>query len=356
MFGRGTTTRTMRWPAHALAAVLSVYVASTALAASPQCLQLEAELAGLPAQPRGSFVQPDEFTAAANTQRDQIDLARIRAADLGCGRAIAPGMVAACADLNARIARMEDNLGQLESRPAMRPNRNARAERIRILDALERAGCYDQPEEEDDESFSAEPAENQAGVTIIRGGSSETLDADERYPQRIVIGRDQQQGTGEYRTLCVRTCDGYFFPMSNAADVSDFQRDEKNCAASCPGTDIELFYHLNGGQPQESMVSARSGQPYGNLPTAYRYKRVDLPRVPACGCNISQNSNFSIVGGEGRAVREAASPAQEDEAPMPVVPKAAPDPDRKVRAVGPAFLPDPRAATDLRAPGPTPAR
>lgn len=356
MFGRGTTTRAMRWPANALAAALSMIVASAALAASPQCLQLEVELARLPDQPGGSFVQSDEFAVAANTQRDQIDLARIRAADLGCGRAIAPDMVAACADLNARIARMEDNLGKLESRPAMRPNRNARAERIRILDALERARCYDQPGEEEDATLSAEPGANEAGVTIIRGGSSESLDADERYPQRIVIGRNQQQGTGEYRTLCVRTCDGYFFPMSNAAELSDFQRDEKNCEASCPGTDIELFYHLNTGQPGESMVSARSGQPYDNLETAYRYKRVDLPRVPACGCNVSLNSNFSVVAGEGRAVPKAAKPAQEDEAPLPVTPRAPPDPDRKVRAVGPAFLPAPPTATDLRVPGPTPAR
>lgn len=356
MFGRGTTIRTMRWPANALAAALSMIAASAALAASPQCLQLETELAGLPAQTSGSFIQSDEFAVAASTQRDQIDLARIRAADLGCGRAIAADMVAACADLNARIARMEDNLGKLESGPAMRPNQNARAERIRILDALERARCYEQPGERKDATVSAEPGENQAGVTIIRGGSSESLDANERYPQRIVIGRNQEQGTGEYRTLCVRTCDGYFFPMSNAAELSDFQRDEKNCEASCPGTDIELFYHLNSGQPQESMVSARSGQPYGNLPTAYRYKRLDLPRVPACGCNAGLNSNFSIVGGEGRAVPKAANPAQEDEASLPVTPKAAPDPDRRVRAVGPTFLPDPRAATDLRVPGPTPAR
>lgn len=356
MFGRGKTTRTKRWPAKALAAVLPMLVASTALAASPQCLQLEAELAGLAGQPGGSVVQSDEFAVAANIQRDQIDLARIRAADLGCGRAIAADMVAACADLNARIARMEDNLGKLESGPAIGPSQSARAERSRILDALGRARCYEQPDEEEDATASAEPGEDQAGVTIIRGGSSESLDADERYPQRIVIGRNLEQGTGEYRTLCVRTCDGYFFPMSNAAALQDFQRDEKNCEASCPGTDIELFYHLNTGQPQESMVSARSGQPYANLPTAYRYKRVDLPRVPACGCNVSQNSNFSVVAGEGRAAPKVARPAEADERPAPVMPRPAPDPDRKVRAVGPAFLPDPRAATDLRVPGPTPAR
>ncbi|MBB6465052.1 hypothetical protein HNQ96_000899 [Aminobacter lissarensis] len=356
MFGRGRRIISRSQPGITwlLAVALSILATGSSFAASAECLELEAELASLPAQGSGSFAQPDEFSAAADTQQDQIDLARIRASDLGCNRAISPDIIAQCAALNAKIAAMEDNLGELAAQSA-RPNRNARRERIRILDAMQFAGCNDLIDETE-EAMGSDPSQDQRGATIIRGGETTTLSFNESYPQHIVVGRGQQQGAGEYRTLCVRTCDGYFFPMSNAADLSDFQRDEKNCAASCPGTEIELFYHLNAGQPRESMVSARSGQPYRNLATAYRYKRVDLPRVPACGCNVSLNRNFSVIAGEGRPVPSAPQAKPAEERSVPVAPRPAPDPNRKVRAVGPTFLPDPQAAIDLRAPGQTPAR
>lgn len=354
MFGRGSSKMRRCGSAWLGAAAISMLAAATSLAASPQCLQLEAELARL-SPPAGSFVQSDEFAAAANTQQDQIDLARIKASDLGCGRAIAGDMIAECAELNARIAEMENNLGKLDRQPT-RPVKNARRERIRILDAMQLAGCNDQDDEQEDAAASTEPLEDQIREAIIRGGSAQSLSPTESYPQHIVISRSQEQATGDYRTLCVRTCDGYFFPMSNAAALSDFQRDEKNCEASCPGTEIELFYHLNEGQPQESMVSARSGQPYRNLPTAYRFKRVDLPRVPACGCNVSLDKSFSVIAGEGRPVPSAPQAKPVEQAPTTITPRPAPDPDRKVRAVGPTFLPDPQAATGLRVPGPTPAR
>ncbi|WP_269929561.1 DUF2865 domain-containing protein [Aminobacter sp. HY435] len=294
---------------------------------------------------------PNDYAAAADIQQDQIDLARIRAADLGCGRAISGATIVACAELNARIAEMEDNLGSLASGPAPRPNKNTRRERIRIFDAMERAGCNNH--EPEDEVAAAPVPDGQ--TTIIRGGSAEELSYNEEYPQHIIVGPGAGHGTGEYRTLCVRTCDGFAFPMSNAASMADFQRDQKNCEASCPGTEIELFYHLADGEPQENMVSARSGAPYRELATAYRYRRVDLPRVPACGCNIAASRNYSIIGGDGRPV--APPKAQPKvEAPAAPAPPPAPAPDRKVRAVGPAFLPDPQAAIDLQAPAPTQGR
>ncbi|WP_378950754.1 DUF2865 domain-containing protein [Mesorhizobium sp. ANAO-SY3R2] len=288
---------------------------------------------------------------------DQIDEARTRAAKLGCDRAISGDMISVCAALNADIARMQDNL----ERPHAPPSADTRRERVRILDAMELAGCHD-PDAEDQEAESpyVAPAEQDFGGTIIRGGSTESVETGSGYPQRIVVGRTGPQSMGEYRTLCVRTCDGYTFPLSSTATVSDFQRDQKSCEAGCPGTEVELFYHLADGETQDDMVSARSGQPYRKLPTAYRYKRTDLPRVPACGCNIgqNQNSNFSIIAGDGRPVPSApvTTPTIERPAPEASGPSAIPAPDRKVRAVGPTFLPDRQGAIDLQAPAPTQGR
>jgi hypothetical protein len=49
-----------------------------------------------------------------------------------------------------------------------------------------------------------------------------------------------------YRTLCVRLCDGYYFPISHATGQDGFMRDAERCAASC-GSDARLFFHRNPG-------------------------------------------------------------------------------------------------------------
>ncbi|RVD49639.1 DUF2865 domain-containing protein, partial [Mesorhizobium sp. M2D.F.Ca.ET.140.01.1.1] len=69
-------------------------------------------------------------------------------------------------------------------------------------------------------------------------------DPSERYTRRVINqpeGMDLPGADDEFRTVCVRTCDGYFFPMSNAASYGDFERDQKNCESSCPGTDMRVF-------------------------------------------------------------------------------------------------------------------
>jgi hypothetical protein len=189
---------------------------------------------------------------------------------------------------------------------------------------------------------------------------------------------------GSYRTLCVRTCDGYYFPMSSASSPSDFERDQANCQSSCPGTEVQIYYH-RAGQESEAMRSGLSGQPYADLPTAWLYKQTGTPSPAGCTCGVARNDgprNFSIVAGNPPppAVSEPVMPySRPDPAADPetlanrnggldaealrrmaVAPKvnkpAVTGEDRKIRVVGPAFLPDPEAAADLQAPDPTPVR
>ena len=50
-----------------------------------------------------------------------------------------------------------------------------------------------------------------------------------------------------YRTLCVRLCDGFYFPISSChVRKSRFARDADACSASC-GSEARLFYHPNVG-------------------------------------------------------------------------------------------------------------
>ena len=53
---------------------------------------------------------------------------------------------------------------------------------------------------------------------------------------------------GAYRTLCVRTCDGYYFPISFSAGGHELQRDETACRALCPGQLVALYVQRNSGE------------------------------------------------------------------------------------------------------------
>lgn len=84
---------------------------------------------------------------------------------------------------------------------------------------------------------------------------------------------------GTYRTLCVRLCDGYYYPISFSATRDRFARDAKTCESSCGGQ-ARLFVYRNPGADVEDMVDLR-GQPYRQLSTAFLYR---TEYVPQCRC------------------------------------------------------------------------
>lgn len=86
---------------------------------------------------------------------------------------------------------------------------------------------------------------------------------------------------GTYRTLCVRTCDGYYFPISFTASGDELRRDANACRALCPGQDVAIYVQRNPGDERGPMVSL-SGQPYTALPAAFRY-RSEYDRECTCG-------------------------------------------------------------------------
>ncbi len=86
-------------------------------------------------------------------------------------------------------------------------------------------------------------------------------------------------GQGAYRTLCVRLCDGYYFPISFSATRNALARDAAKCAASC-GSEARLFYHPNPGGDVDSMIDL-SGMAYTQLPTAFKYRKT---LASGCAC------------------------------------------------------------------------
>ncbi len=82
-----------------------------------------------------------------------------------------------------------------------------------------------------------------------------------------------------FRTLCVRLCDGYYFPISFSAPRERFASDAAQCNARCGG-EARLFVHANPGGTPEQMEDL-AGKPYAQLPTAFLYR---TQYVANCKC------------------------------------------------------------------------
>lgn len=386
-----------------MAVALASLLPDSSLAASRVCRQLEAELASAGSRP--ARPSPKQEAAIAR-QQEQIQLARRQSRSAGCGFKIFNGSSSTCQSINQKIDKMERNLAALERRSATPAAGRSRAQ---IMAAIRANGCRNDAVAERRPPRGVDGARNLFdqifGGGIRQRGSLDELGApigrrDEsrnvrRVPQPTEGGWVNEGGRirfsappGSYRTLCVRTCDGYYFPISNSSRPSDFERDQSNCRASCPGTEVQIYYH-RPGQESEAMVSGLSGRPYSELPAAWLYKQAGVPSPAGCVCNAPRNDeakNYSIIAGN-----PPAEPTLEAE-PVAPHPSGRPDPasdpetqanldggldaealrrmavapkvnasrpsaeERRVRVVGPVFLPDPEAEADPQAPAPTEVR
>ncbi|HEV2900241.1 MAG TPA: DUF2865 domain-containing protein [Pseudaminobacter sp.] len=369
--------RTLR-RAIALAAVaLAVAAAAPALADARLCRQLEAQLAAA-ANPDGSAALY-KYDDAIARQRDELIKARRQARGQRCGFSLLGNGVKQCAALNATIEKMALNLEALQRKRGQLAGGDGENSRARLLASLDANGCRDgavagRPLPPPLDGEATEPIARLTGF----GDAVQSLDADLEGRIRQVINGDDGQQLQElgrsYRTTCVRTCDGYFFPMSYAASLADFERDQKECDARCPGTEMQVFFHeadpnrvlAPGADESATMISTVTGARYPELPSAYLYKSLDAPRPKSCGCNPTRD--FETLAGAPPAGRQNSTesgsfvtpPEPKPKAPVPKAQTAVekqpeavavePDEDRKVRVVGPRFLPDPEAAIDLQAP------
>jgi hypothetical protein len=73
-----------------------------------------------------------------------------------------------------------------------------------------------------------------------------------------------------YRTLCVRLCDGFYFPIGGASLPASFLDEEKACRARC-SVPAKLFYQPAPGGDADGLV-ALTGERYADLSNAFRYR------------------------------------------------------------------------------------
>jgi hypothetical protein len=106
---------------------------------------------------------------------------------------------------------------------------------------------------------------------------------------------------GPYRTLCVRTCDGFYFPLRHNARHKNFASDVKSCESSC-GSDARLFYYsLIGPEGPDAMVDL-AGRKYAELPHAFAYRK---KLVQDCTCKPTPWSAEELARHQSYADKEA---------------------------------------------------
>jgi Protein of unknown function (DUF2865) len=109
-----------------------------------------------------------------------------------------------------------------------------------------------------------------------------------------------------YRTVCVRLCDGYYFPVSFSTLPNHFERDAEVCTSKCAAP-TELFYYQNPGGSVEQMVGAQTNTPYSSMKTAFRYRK---EFVQGCSCKAEEyNAGTPATGDPNQKQGAAGSPA-----------------------------------------------
>lgn len=109
-------------------------------------------------------------------------------------------------------------------------------------------------------------------------------------------------GVATYRTLCVRLCDGYYFPVSFSTLPSHFPQDADVCSTKCAAP-TELYYYPNPGGSVDQSVALKTQEAYTNLKAAFRYRK---EFVNGCSCKEAEY----VPGEAGRDTKADAQPAR----------------------------------------------
>jgi hypothetical protein len=244
---------------------------------NPICPRLEAQLATIDHGGSGDPARDEQlrrYQDAAARQQGELERVTSQARRMGCDSSgffsLFNGQSAQCGPVNNQIQQMRANLDQITSN----------LERLR-------GGFGDADRDNQHRSVLLALAQNNCGpqyANAVRGqgnfldnlfGNNNPANGNPAAP-----AGDLGPQSGTYRTVCVRSCDGFYFPISFATVPARFADDEKTCKSLCPAAEATLFAYRNPGEDMSQAVSI-NGQPYSALPNAFRYRQ---EFNPSCSC------------------------------------------------------------------------
>ena len=336
--------------------------------ANPACVRLEAQLGAID---RGTVdpARADQirrYEESSRQQQGELDRLNAQARRLGCSGggffSFFGGQSQQCTPINQQIqqtrANLERTLADLDRMQGGAAG-DREAQRQTVIAALAQNNCGPQ--------YRA-AANQQRGFfdTLFGGNRGGGFGGNDN-------GGLFSSNSGTYRTVCVRTCDGYYYPISYATTQDRFGEDAQTCQQTCPASEVVLMSNRTGEDINQAVST--SGAPYSSLPNAFRYRK---EVVQSCSCRQAGQSWAQALGqvrdttlqgddivvtpgvaqkmsqprdAQGRPIRvdvktldpkaaAAAASSAQAAAPSDEGDTAAPDkPKRPVRAVGPTFVP-----------------
>jgi Protein of unknown function (DUF2865) len=313
----------------ALAAAIAAFGGDVALAQNAECARLQQAIA---ARHGSSGSQ-----AAVERQRAELGRTRAYAGSLGCGNRkflfFGSEPPPQCGEVSAQISRMEANLADLQARAG--------------------GGAGDLVARYNAECGRAQPSRPGNVFEALFGGIARLGAPQEQEPQtdaRFEDRGDQHEPSGQpgekgeggvqahagSYAVCVRTCDGSFFPVSYSGAGSRADSLEDVCRALCPNADMALYSFPFGGTVDEA--ASATGEPYANLPNAGKFEKA---YDPSCSCRRKgQSWAEALADAEARYGHEKhdilVTPEKSAEMARPIIdPKAKPATDSKGKPIPP---------------------
>ncbi len=135
---------------------------------------------------------------------------------------------------------------------------------------------------------------------VITVPSAFSRDRDPSVATSRTRGPENERGGETVQTICVRTCDGYFWPIRYPAGRADFARDARICQATC-GVETKLYTRPGPGTEPEEMRTT-DGSSYGASSTAFAYRK---GLSNGCACRPMPWSDAERARHEGYVLAEA---------------------------------------------------
>jgi hypothetical protein len=252
-----------------------------------------------------------------------------------------------CLNMNDQVEDARRQLEQLQAqRDGIAGGRGNRRRQAELMDALARNGCSG------GRPMPQQARRDSGGGGLFgwfgRGGRDEEQAVEPAGPVYRSIDPN-----GRYRSVCVRTCDGFFFPVSYQTYASHLSQDASVCQSSCAAP-AELYVYRNPGQEIDQAISL-NGTAYADLPNAFKYRK---EYIKGCSCKADEYNPTEIekAGQKAEATPQAGQPGQKAAAPattQAAAPPAQPPAQLNLDVTG-AVPPQPQAASPAEA-APAPA-
>ncbi len=236
------------------------------------CGRLQAQIARLDRRGGGGT------RSAGMLRRQGAEIARTQAYahQLGCDNGFSFfGGNPQCGGLNQRLQQLQAGLAQLQQGGSEGGGSAVRSDLVARYDAY----CRQQPQQPRGffESIFGAPQPEQARPAPLPDMPPRDARGDREGDPDLDGGEVHAHGGSQ--AVCVRTCDGGFFPLGLSLRRGDENLTEM-CQALCPGTEATV-YTRNPDAEIKTAVSL-DGKPYSDLPNALKFEKT---ATPACSCH-----------------------------------------------------------------------